>query len=155
MEQRKMKRVTLFDIQSYFQRYGWSYERDGQTYSYTTSSDKIYYVRASVSSTFVSFESSLTSIAGYNSSYTIQREVSDLLMKLNFESSLVKISANKSGDIFLIVDSLNIGFSYSQFEIIIGIIGHYSDLVADKVSCLLDEIKAKRNHIHSFFYSQR
>lgn len=150
-----MKRITLFDIQSYFRRYGWSYEGDGQTYSCTSHSEKVYSIRASVSKTFISFEASLISIPDYCSRYVLQKKLSELLLKANYENSLIKISVSQSGEIVLMIDVLNMGFNYAQFEMIIGIMGYYYDFVFDELHSVLDQVTFHQEQVKTIFYRQR
>ena len=150
-----MDQVTLFDIQSYFKRYGWSYQRDGHTYSYVSEAGRTYSIRASVNPTFVSFESLILTVPDYCSSRSTRIDIIQRLTDLNAENSLIKLIVDRQGSVLMLVDHLALGFKYQHFELVIGIMGYYTDVIHTVINEVVDSIRSKKNLCHSVYYSHK
>lgn len=132
-----MNRVTLDLVASYLNNYGWCYEETSENRLHTgwVGDVREYPLEIEINESTVLFQ--VSPLMSLDVDWLHWPELSLFLLELNFDSQLVKISINSSGEITVSAFAMKADLSFESFSNILGIIGYYCDVFYDEIiSCL-------------------
>lgn len=145
-----MAPCDLEQLQNYFKRYGWVCKTDGssQCSSGWMSDNRVFPLKVTLNPTVLLFEVELLKLeriyAGRSGS-----EFFRFLFDLNSRSTLIKVTLNDDKVVGLSIGALAEGFSFDHLYQILGILGHYADLIVDEVQTKANELERRRSLLKS------
>ncbi len=132
-----MFQCTADDLLAFFKFYGWEakFGDDGRCRTGWQGRNKNYAMEVVVNATLVAFNVSPLIVLGAD--LRRSTEILSLLLELNSDAQLVKLSIGEEGAVTLSATALVDGFRYQNFARLIEILGYYCDLFYEIISVTL------------------
>jgi hypothetical protein len=119
--------LTADTLESYFERYGWTYEQVSETSFRTVFRGDVssFVIRIHIASDWIYFSIAPFVLAPQEA--TSQRKLYRRLLKLNHEMNMAKFTVDDDGDVILTVELPTESLDYGEFSDALGALAYYAD----------------------------
>ena len=126
-------------LEKYLIAYGWKYRRigDHQIVTGWAGNSRDYHLHIETMDTLVCF--SIEKFFSFDEDYENFPEILVLLLEMNKESPLLKLSLDSRGDVILLAEVMQNQLSEDNFFNLISVMGHYADQFHFRLSHLAEK----------------
>ena len=138
-----MVQCTSNVLESYFYDYGWNFKSSGirQWITGWRGEDRYFPLNISLTDTLISF--SIQPFLKLQVDWESWPEISKLLLELNNECKMIKISIDPEYNMCLSMELPSSSLTFGCFKDSIGMLGYYADHVYDAILTFLDQLGFK------------